>query len=143
MNEKTSRNKDEHTSPPPQYLGGSILAMGLFSFSPLIWQYAATAEVFPMNTFFAALIVYLVLRFSRTQCLYCNLGGIYLRLGSLQPTHHHSIRGTPKLDAGPPSSQVLGARWVYPFVKLSAAFQLACCLPYMPLSANLFPKISQ
>ncbi len=44
--------------------GGIILAMGTFSFSPLIWQYAVTAEVFPLNTFFASLIVYLVVRFS-------------------------------------------------------------------------------
>ena len=46
-------------------LGGAILSMGMFSFSPLIWQYAITAEVFPLNTFFAALLIYLVV-----QCQY-------------------------------------------------------------------------
>jgi hypothetical protein len=39
--------------------------MGMFAFSPLIWQYATTAEVFPMNTFFTALILYLVLLYSK------------------------------------------------------------------------------
>lgn len=34
----------------PKSIGvfGAVLAMGLFSFSPLIWQYAVTAEVFPL-----------------------------------------------------------------------------------------------
>jgi hypothetical protein len=41
-----------------------ILVMGMFSFSPLIWQYAITAEVFPLNTAFAALIVCLVVTFA-------------------------------------------------------------------------------
>ncbi len=43
---------------------GQILAVGMFSFSPLIWQYAVTAEVFPLNTLFAALLLYLVLQFA-------------------------------------------------------------------------------
>jgi hypothetical protein len=47
-------------------LSGPILAMSLFSFSPLIWQYAITAEVFPLNTALAAIIPYLVMRFSKT-----------------------------------------------------------------------------
>lgn len=50
-------------SPLPS-LAGAILAMTTFSFSPLIWQYALTAEVFPLNTLFAALILYLTVRFS-------------------------------------------------------------------------------
>lgn len=44
-------------------LPGVLLSMGMFSFSPLIWQYATTAEVFPLNTFFMALLVYLVVQF--------------------------------------------------------------------------------
>lgn len=62
---------------------GAIFGMGLFSFSPLIWQYAVTAEVFPLNTMFAAWIVYLVISFSRNQrlstaywgALVCGLAG--------------------------------------------------------------------
>jgi len=45
---------------------GSVVSMGLFAFSPLIWQYAITSEVFPLNTVLAALILYLVVLFSQT-----------------------------------------------------------------------------
>lgn len=48
-------------------LGGAILGMFAFAFSPLIWQYAVTAEVFPLNTFFAALLVYLVVEYTLTK----------------------------------------------------------------------------
>lgn len=50
-------------------LGAIILSIGMFSFSPLIWQYAITAEVFPLNTFFSALICMLVLYFARYKSL--------------------------------------------------------------------------
>lgn len=46
--------------------GGVIFGMGTFALSPLIWQYAVTAEVFPLNTFFAAWIALLVLQFATT-----------------------------------------------------------------------------
>jgi hypothetical protein len=49
---------------PSKSMAGAVAAMGLFALSPLIWQYAITAEVFPLNTLFAALIVYLVVTFS-------------------------------------------------------------------------------
>ena len=44
--------------------GGHLLALGLFSFSPLVWQYAVTAEVFPMNTMFSAMIIFLCTKFA-------------------------------------------------------------------------------
>lgn len=47
------------------HVGGSLFGMGMFTFSPLIWQYAVTAEVFPLNTFFASLILLLVLQFAK------------------------------------------------------------------------------
>lgn len=55
----------------PKSIGvfGAVLAMGLFAFSPLIWQYAVTAEVFPLNTLFASFIVYLVVDFSQRRKL--------------------------------------------------------------------------
>lgn len=46
-------------------IGSIIYTFGMFAFSPLIWQYAVTAEVFPMNTMFAALLMYLVLLFAK------------------------------------------------------------------------------
>ena len=48
-------------------IGSIIYTFGMFVFSPLIWQYAVTAEVFPMNTMFAALLMYLVLLFAKHQ----------------------------------------------------------------------------
>lgn len=48
-------------------IGSIIYIFGMFAFSPLIWQYAVTAEVFPMNTMFAALLMYLVLLFANYQ----------------------------------------------------------------------------
>jgi len=64
-------------------MGASLFAMGLFSFSPLIWTYATTSEVFPLNTAFASVILYLVVSFSstgslRTACLGALLCGLAL-----------------------------------------------------------------
>lgn len=58
---------------PSHALPGAIVAMGTFAFSPLIWQYAVTAEVFPLNTFFVALLVYLVVRYQwdRSELVVC------------------------------------------------------------------------
>ena len=47
--------------------GAQILSVGMFSFSPLIWQYAITAEVFPLNTMFSSLILWLTLLFAQTR----------------------------------------------------------------------------
>jgi hypothetical protein len=49
----------------PEQDAGVVFGMGMFAFSPLIWQYAVTAEVFPLNTFFVAWILHLVLCFAR------------------------------------------------------------------------------
>lgn len=39
----------------------------LFAFSPLVWSYAVVAEVFPLNSLFAALLLALALRWDRTR----------------------------------------------------------------------------
>ena len=36
---------------------GGVMAAGLFAFSPLVWPYAVTAEVFALNNFFVALLL--------------------------------------------------------------------------------------
>ncbi len=54
-------NKEEQSLYP--WLIGSIVASITFSFSPLIWTYAVTAEVFALNNFFASLILYLATDF--------------------------------------------------------------------------------
>lgn len=59
-------------------ISGSVFAMTMFAFSPLIWQYAVTAEVFPMNTFFAAALCYLTMVFSKTRKFATALLGAFL-----------------------------------------------------------------
>ena len=64
---------------PSVYTNSAImLSMGMFAFSPLIWQYATTAEVFPMNTFFAALIIYLIILFTTSHNLYIAYFGAFI-----------------------------------------------------------------
>lgn len=130
------------TLQPSRSSAGAVLAMGLFAFSPLIWQYAITAEVFPLNTFFAALIVYLVVKFAEARSnifiayfgaficglALCNQHTIVLFeapliLWMLFLLHNH-ILAQPRV-----------------FVILSVSF-LAGLLPYayLPIAATLSPK---
>lgn len=74
---------------PLMYAAGSVVAMGLFCFSPLIWQYAVTAEVFPLNTFFASLICYLVLLFAHTGKFQVAVVGAFVC--GLALTNQHTI----------------------------------------------------
>jgi 4-amino-4-deoxy-L-arabinose transferase-like glycosyltransferase len=64
-----------HLSPRKHPLGGIILSMGMFALSPLIWQYAVTSEVFPLNTFLASLIIYLTISFTKTNNVYYSYIG--------------------------------------------------------------------
>lgn len=68
---------------------GAIVAMGLFAFSPLIWQYAVTAEVFPMNTLFAALLIFLSVSFVRTRKEVFSLVGAFV--AGLALCNQHTI----------------------------------------------------
>jgi hypothetical protein len=52
--------------------------MGMFAFSPLIWQYAVTAEVFPLNTMFASLLVYLTVFYTKYQSERISLLGSFI-----------------------------------------------------------------
>jgi len=45
------------------------MGMGLFALSPLVWQYAITAEVFALNNLFTATLLYLVVRFSHSRSM--------------------------------------------------------------------------
>lgn len=56
---------------------GISVCMCTFAFSPLIWTYAVTAEVFPMNTFFASLIVYLVIVFGHSRSIAIAILGAF------------------------------------------------------------------
>jgi hypothetical protein len=59
-------------------ISGSIFGMGMFAFSPLIWQYAVTAEVFPLNTLFASLLVYLTVKFTKYRSGKISLLGSFI-----------------------------------------------------------------
>jgi hypothetical protein len=59
-------------------LSGSIFAMGMFAFSPLIWQYAVTAEVFPLNTLFASFLIYLTVQFTKYRSYNISLLGSFV-----------------------------------------------------------------
>lgn len=55
---------EELASPTPTTLVAASAAAGLFAWSPLVWQYAVTAEVFALNNAFMAFLLYATLRFA-------------------------------------------------------------------------------
>jgi 4-amino-4-deoxy-L-arabinose transferase-like glycosyltransferase len=59
-------------------LPGAILAAGTFCFSPLIWQYAVTAEVFPLNTMLASILVMLTTKFAASGSEKLSLLGAFV-----------------------------------------------------------------
>lgn len=65
------------TSKHKQFVG-SVFAMGMFSFSPLVWQYAVSAEVFPLNTMFASMILLLTILFTLERQVWMALSGAFL-----------------------------------------------------------------
>ena len=123
------------------FVGGSIVAMGMFAFSPLIWQYAVTAEVFPLNTFFTAWILYLVLSFAQTGKFSTAVCGAFVC--GLALTNQHTI----VLYEAP---LMLWMAWllrhhfstnIMHLLKLAGAFFLGLSLYlYLPLSAIIYPE---
>ena len=75
-------------------LAAGLLAAGLFAFSPLVWPYAITAEVFALNNLFAAGLLYWSARLLReadagavpVRTLY--LATLWLSLGL---SNHHTL----------------------------------------------------
>eukprot|EP00606_Chrysophyceae_sp_TOSAG23-5_P000375 GSChrysophyteH2.ASY1.ANO1.179.1 assembled CDS len=127
---------------PMLYVGGSVLAMGLFAFSPLIWQYAVTAEVFPLNTFFAALILFLVLLFAKTGNFNIALTGAFVCGIALTNQHTIVLYEAPLM---------MWMAWLLRgeikrngkavFSKLAAVFFLGLTpYVYMPWSAVKYPE---
>jgi hypothetical protein len=131
------------SSPSLRNLGGAMLGMGMFAFSPLIWQYAVTAEVFPMNTFFAALIVYLVLLFSKTRRFGVALCGAFVCGLALCNQHTIILYEAPLVlwMLFLLRNRILFAKDGYACLALlSAAFLLGLTpYAYLPVSANWFP----
>lgn len=135
--------EESNSQPQHMLLGGSLLAMGLFAFSPLIWQYAVTAEVFPMNTFFAALIVYLVLLFSSMRKFSIALFGAFICGLALCNQHTIVLYEAPLIlwMLFLLRHRVLEKGGIMCLVQLGLSF-LSGLLPYayLPLSALYLPQ---
>ncbi|MEO6029299.1 MAG: DUF2723 domain-containing protein [Candidatus Binatia bacterium] len=66
-----------------------IVAAALFAFSPLVWNYAVGAEVFPLNNLLVALLMYGTARFARSGAGRDALA-VALTIG-LGLAHHHAF----------------------------------------------------
>src|SRR3989442_10223663 len=67
-----------------------LLAAGLFAFSPLVWRYAAVAEVFALNNLIVALMIYLAVRYQEGRKLkFAYLTALAFGLGIAN--HHTSL----------------------------------------------------
>jgi len=71
----------------------SILAAGLYAFSPLVWQHSLVAEVFSLANLFAIIIAYLAVRYRMTG----ESRGLYLLafVTGLGLAHHQSLVSGP------------------------------------------------
>lgn len=114
-----------------------MLVQALFSFSPLIWTYAVGAEVFALNNMFAALLVYILLRYTTKTRHGFRVAMTGAFVCGLALCNQHTII----LFELPIVCWVLWTRrttlWGLELVKLSAAF-LAGLLPYVSVCC-LFP----
>ena len=75
-------------SPFPWFFG-SIIASLMYSFSPLIWTYAVTAEVFALNNFFASYILFLATKFFMQPSMQKGFYGAFIC--GLGLTNQHSL----------------------------------------------------
>ena len=119
----------------------ALLAGGLFAFSPFVWSYAVRAEVFSMNNFFAAALLFCAVSYHQLkEKRYVYWGAALFGLGM---GNHHTL-----LFFGIP--MVAWSLWKSPktflsareFLILSGLF-LAGLLPYiyLPIAAAFKPII--
>ena len=130
-----------HISAGGHRVSGVILTMGMFAFSPLIWQYAVTAEVFPLNTLFASILLLLSLKFTLNRNLSIVFIGAFV--SGLALCNQHTI----VLYIAP---LILWILWLLrnelifrpmTVLPLAGAFLLGLSLyVYLPVSASLFPQ---
>ncbi|EGZ19383.1 hypothetical protein PHYSODRAFT_420509, partial [Phytophthora sojae] len=117
----------------------AFTAAALFAFSPLIWTYAVGAEVFALNNAFTALVVYLLLRYTRCQDMRSALWGAFAC--GLAMCNQHTI----VLFELPIIAWVLWSRrrtlWWKEFAQFTGAFALGL-MPYiyMPITAIWNPQ---
>jgi hypothetical protein len=70
-----------------------VLAAGALAFSPLVWPYAVTAEVFPLNDLFVAALALCVVEVERAAEPAARLRGLraFALLAGLAAANHHTI----------------------------------------------------
>ncbi len=68
----------------------AALSCGLYAFSPLIWSYAVTAEVFPLNNFFIAVLLNIAWTFSIDNRRW-QTAGLAFFISGLALTNHHTF----------------------------------------------------
>ncbi|KAG6615300.1 uncharacterized protein IUM83_15226 [Phytophthora cinnamomi] len=117
----------------------AFTAAALFAFSPLIWTYAVGAEVFALNNAFAALLVYLLVRYTRYQDLKSAVLGAFTC--GLAMCNQHTI----VLFELPIVAWVLWSRrrtlWWKEFAQFTGAFVLGLApYVYMPITAIWNPQ---
>lgn len=69
-------------------LWASLLAAGLYAFSPIIWHHSLFAEVFSLNNLFVALIAFIALKYRQRPLR--NLLFLLAYVTGLTLAHHHS-----------------------------------------------------
>ncbi|KAE9118427.1 hypothetical protein PF005_g16105 [Phytophthora fragariae] len=117
----------------------AFTAAALFAFSPLIWTYAVGAEVFAFNNAFAALLLYLLLRYTRYQDISSALWGAFTC--GLAMCNQHTI----VLFEVPIIAWVLWSRrrtlWWRELAQFTGAF-VSGLMPYiyMPITAIWNPQ---
>ena len=125
-------------------LPGVIFTMFMFAFSPLIWQYAVTAEVFPLNTLFASLLLYLVLEFAANHKKTVVLLGSFVSGLALCNQHTIVLFEAPLIMwmLVLLRSQLIAKRDIVFALQIGASF-LAGLVPYLdlPLTGNLNPTM--
>lgn len=128
----------------PTSISGVIFTMLVFAFSPLTWQYAVTAEVFPLNTLFASLLLYLVLEFAATRKKSVVLWGAFISGLALCNQHTIVLFEAPLIlwMLFLLRRQIVAKRDVVFALQIGACF-LAGLLPYvyLPITGNVNPTL--
>lgn len=124
---------------------GGLLAAGLLAFSPLVWPYAVTAEVFPLNDLFVAALALCVVEAERAPGAGARPRwlGAFALLAGLAAANHHTI-----VFVAAPFAAYLAARHralLTPrTVLVCAGLALAGASPYLylPWAASRGPAIA-
>lgn len=119
-----------------------LLAGGLFAFSPLVWSYAVVAEVFALNNFLIALMLWLGVRF-QARPSFATTAWMAFVSGLAAANHHTSILASIPLGLWMLFRAPLAVRRPAAIGRLSASVA-AGFVPYLylPLAGARLPVMS-